>query len=357
MKFIIALFALAYAIEFQSHTSCTGYDAACTGTTGDATTCLGQDTYIKAAMLAEGHDITAMATTWTAAAAQALMRYAYQTNWDNNGVFEPQIDLGTIYRCTLEANSLVYSQTSSCLNEWGSCIADQTTTGCANDWDTIVNNTKYLTGSLGLPMTFTYIQEGVQAIGAIPFTLLGDATAMTAYSATQLAILNAAADMQNNGKIMGMMSCMLYNWGGGIDAMTVYPSLPCFDVAVACANDADCITASTNVAQCANDNDIATEPNALLPVLSAPLATASHDDWCTVAGCASEEGNILFMSVGTCLMENAGFAFKKCYDDMVVQLFTMFMIIGGGAFVGSILIFTTGWCLCCRNKNKVETAV
>lgn len=85
--------------------------------------------------------------------------------------------------------------------------------------------------------------------------------------------------------------------------------------------------------------------------------TADHDDWCNLAACTGEVGNSLFMSVSTCAMNQAGFDYKKCYDDMMAYLFMMFIIIGGGAFVGSTLIFTASWCLCCRGSSKVETGI
>merc|ERR1712150_356232 len=115
--------------------------------------------------------------------------------------------------------------------------------------------------------------------------------------------------------------------------------------------------ASAEVANCATDDGVAMVANSMLPNLMEPATGASHDDWCKVANCGAVEGNTLFMALGTCLMDNLNYDFKKCYDENVEKIFFMMIIIGGGSFVASILLFTIGWCLCCRNKTKIETEV
>merc|ERR1719195_1676803 len=111
-----------------------------------------------------------------------------------------------------------------------------------------------------------------------------------------------------------MTACMLKNWvvnadyPNGVDIQTAYQ--PCFDIAVACTNNAECAAASAATATCAEDKDVAMVTNANFANLKEPSATATHDDWCVVAGCASAEGNSLFLALGTCLMDANGFAFK-----------------------------------------------
>lgn len=352
---LLTLVPFAFAAQFQSHSSCTGYDSSCGGSTGDASTCLGQDAIVTAAMAAEGIDVTAMATSWTTAAAQALARNGYRYNWDNNGVFNIHTDLERLYRCTIEANNLVWSVATACFDEWGSCLADPV---CAATWDGVANSTAAAAG-----VTFTRIGHSVQALGALPFTPINDLTTspFTMMDALQLGTMVAISDMSGNGKIMAMNACMLKNWvvdttyPTGVDIQTAYQ--PCFDLAVACSNNAECVATSTEVAKCAEDKDVAMETNSMLTNLKQPSASASHDDWCAVADCGSAEGNSLFLALGTCLMDAADLSFKKCYDDTMKKLFTMMLIIGGGSFSIAIMFFTAGWCMCCRNKHKVETEV
>lgn len=347
MRIIIlsALTSLAFGLVFNTHSSCTGHEAACTGTTGDPTTCVGQEYVISQAMAAEGIDVSAV-TTWTATTAMALSRNAYRYGWDYGTQFAVHIDLEPVYRCTIEQSGLTWAASTACFEEIGSCVGDPT---CLYTMDVVLNTSK----AVGVPTT--YIARGLQAFGAagVPFTPLADATTspMTPMTAEQIGSYVAVADMSDNGKIMSMTSCMMKDWVG-YDIQALY--IPCFDIAVKCSEDANCAADSLKVANCADDKGVTMSPNAMLTNIYELPATASHDDWCEVAGCASEVGNSLFMSLGTCMMDSKNYSFTKCYDDMMAKLLMFTVLVGGGAWVGGVLMFLVGWCACCRSSNKQQ---
>jgi len=342
------LSAVALGLEFNTDSTCTSYESACTGSASDFTTCVGQDAWIKIALAQEGIDVTT--ATWTLAGAQAVARRAHEVNWNNNGVFDVHIDLERVLRCTFEANNIVWSQATTCFAEWGSCMTDPV---CAGTWDVVANTSKVAAG-----IAFTYVQQGIQALGAVPFTLVQDATGgvITPMTNEQVGGLVAVADMAGNGKIMAMMSCMLKDWAA-VDIQTAY--IPCFDVAVACSNDADCAAASEKVKTCAADakEPVSMTPNAMLTNIMEPPATATHDDWCTVSACAGEEGNSLYMALGTCLMDAGNMSYTKCYDDMMAHIFMMIMVVGGVSFAVGVLMFTAAWCMCCKSSKGAEMGV
>jgi len=175
----------------------------------------------------------------------------------------------------------------------------------------------------------------------------------------QLGGLVAVADMVGNGKIMSMMSCMLKDWAPspGVDIGDAY--IPCFDVAVACSEDADCAAASLAISQCTADakNAVTMQANSMLTNIMEPPTGASHDDWCTVCACAAEEGNSLYMGLGMCLMDSLGYEYTKCYDDMMAHIFMMLMVVGGVSFVVGVILFTMAWCFCCKSKKKGDEGV
>lgn len=366
MKFLLlSLIArVALGLVFAEDTTCTGYVAGCTGTTGDPTTCVGQDTVLNAAMTAIGYDISDL-TTLDATGWGQLARNVYYINLAYGGVMAPHIDYEPILRCTVEAAGLAWSSLTTCFSEWGSCIADPT---CVAAWDGVANNSA---AAVGIP--FSYV-GGIQAIGdpLAPFSLIQDATTnpITAIPDVSLAYLTAFADMANNGKVMAMMSCMFNDWAPTpVDIGTTYPIGECTDLAIACSNDADCIQASEDTYSCAKDNDIELQYAApLFPTMRGSLATdtvlpfdslSSHDDWCMLGGCQAEAGNALYLSLGACLMNMHGFSYQKCYDDMVQKIMMGMILVGGVAFVVGILLFTAGWCMCCKSSkvNAHEASV
>jgi hypothetical protein len=210
-------------------------------------------------------------------------------------------------------------------------------------------------------MAFTRVGHSVQAIGDIAFTPIQDGSTMTAMTVPQLGMLVALADMSGNGQIMTMTSCMMKNWvvntdyPTGVDVQGAYE--PCFDIAVKCANTASCYDASSDVKTCAKDKDVTLVQNSVFTNVWEPASTASHDDWCIVAGCAAEAGDSLFMSVGTCKMDALGMSYNKCYDDMMGKIKMLAILVGGVSFVTGVLLFTGGWCLCCRGSGKESNPV
>jgi len=279
-----------------------------------------------------------------------LARYGHHLNWAVNGKFAINADLEPIYRCTMEnqATPLVWSQYTACFDEIGSCAENP---ACLTAWNATMDawnaTMMQVTGAVA-PMTTV---NGMHAFGGISFTPMVDAT--TAMDANQIGGMVAAADTSGNGKVMSITSCMMKDWAA-LNIQDLY--LPCFDIAVQCAQTADCAAASVAVASCAADKDVTMVPNAFFPNVMEPASTASHDDWCTIATCGSAEGNSLFMAVGACGMDAVNMEFKKCYDDMMSQIKMMFILVGGLSFTVGVLGFTAGWCAMCKGKKDAHAA-
>jgi len=347
---VIVLSVLAYValgLTFNVHTNCASLEAACDGDAACAT----QDVYIAAGMNAEGMDVSAI-TTWDATNTPALVRYAYRFGWDLGTQFAINDKLEPVLRCTVEQSGLTWSMFTACYDEIGSCVADPT---CFTMYDTYMN----VSASMGTPTV--YINRGLQTIGITQGEFL-PISSWTPYNGLpytpmtneQVAPFFASFDMSNNGKLLAIASCMVKDWMA-MDIQTVLDdSEPCYHMGIKCFEDADCPTASQDVADCAADKDITMEPHWLLGSIMQLPADASHEDYCEVATCSAENGNSLYMSLGSCMMDANDYAYTKCYDDMVAKFVMLLGLVGGGAWAGGVLMFFLGWCMCCRNSNKAQ---
>lgn len=217
---VLSLFTtLALGVSFNTHASCTGYDAGCTGNAGDSgLTCLGQDAVVVYGMGLQGYDITTM-TTFTATEMNFLIRWAYYINQAVYGTMAIHADYEPILRCTAEQSGLDWGSLTACYDLFAGCMGEP---ACVAAWDVAANATTATVGNL---MPFTYVTGGFQAIGDIPFTFAQDGTDpqnVVPMQALYIGYLNGFIEQQGNGKATSMMACMLKDWAA-VDIQVAYP--------------------------------------------------------------------------------------------------------------------------------------